>query len=104
MKKVLIAALAASGIASVSPVMAQEIGQYQAVPLSQSAGGQITRALILDTKNGHIWEWSIFTTDNGPYSILRYQGKLTPGQSVNPIPDYPNDSPRDFPGSSGRKQ
>jgi hypothetical protein len=102
--KRLIAVVAASGIASFSPVMAQEIGQYQAVPLSQSAGGRIIRALILDTKNGHIWEWSNFTTNYGPYSILRYEGKLTPGQSVNPIPDYPGDSPRDFAGSSGRKQ
>jgi hypothetical protein len=63
-----------------------EVGRYQALPLAgadSSKGGG--RALILDTRDGHVWVWSEnepITTADGRRRYgagFIYQGKLHPG-------------------------
>jgi hypothetical protein len=70
--------------------MAQEVGQFQIVPIPQPTEAL---ALILDTKNGHLWQWSRAPTVLGTaVSVVEYQGQLTPGQSyrsIYPVRDQP---------------
>lgn len=66
-----------------------EDGRYQALPLAGAEGGKGGgRALILDTRDGHVWVWSenelIAAPDGGRrYGTgFIYQGKLRPGSQV----------------------
>jgi hypothetical protein len=55
--------------------------QYQIVTLPQ-AQGQGRAALILDTKNGHLWEWASLPDMRGVImNSITYQGQMAPGQS-----------------------
>ena len=75
------------GLSVASPVMAQEVGQYQVVPLPHLQG-EGHYALILDTKNGHLWEWEQLPNSQGMIVYgVRCQGQMTPGQSL--APNYP---------------
>jgi len=74
------------GLLTVSAGAWADDGRYQALPLAGAAGGQGGgRALILDTREGHVWVWS----ENEPIAAADgrrrygagfiYQGKLRPG-------------------------
>ena len=62
------------------------VGRYEALPLAGADGGKGGgRALILDTRDGHVWIWSeneLITAPDGRRrygSGFIYQGKLRPG-------------------------
>lgn len=61
-------------------------GRYEALPLDGTDGGKGGgRALILDTRDGHVWIWSENELISAPDGRRRYgagfiyQGKLRPG-------------------------
>lgn len=62
------------------------IGRYEALPLAGAEGGKGgARALIVDTRDGHVWVWSENELVAAPDGHRRYgsgfiyQGKLRPG-------------------------
>ena len=61
------------------------IGRYEALPLAGVDGKGGGRALIVDTRDGHVWVWSeneLIAAPNGQRrygSGFIYQGKLRPG-------------------------
>jgi hypothetical protein len=74
------------GLMMLSSAALAEDGRYEALPLAGSDGGQGGgRALILDTRDGHVWVWSeneLITAPDGSRrygSGFIYQGKLRPG-------------------------
>lgn len=73
---------------------AAEDGRYQALPLGGAEAPQHSpRALILDTRDGHLWIWSenelLGDARSGRKSgpALIYQGRLKPGQKPGEIVD-----------------
>mgnify|MGYP001261941365 CR=1 FL=1 len=63
-----------------------DAGRYQALPLAGADGGKGGgRALILDTRDGHVWVWSENELRVMPDGSRRYgpgfiyQGQLKPG-------------------------
>lgn len=69
-------------------------GRFQALPLPGAGGGQGGgRALILDTREGHVWVWS----ENEPITAADgrrrygagfiYQGRLRPGSQPGELID-----------------
>lgn len=71
---------------AVPSVALADDGRYQALPLnSVEASKTGTRALIVDTRDGHVWVWSeneLITAPDGRRRYgagFLYQGKLRPG-------------------------
>jgi hypothetical protein len=65
--------------------MAQEaIGRYQMVPLESKPGSFDTRVMILDTSEGHLWQWWETPSIGGgsPSSGITYLGKVGPGAAA----------------------
>ena len=60
--------------------MAQEIGQYSIVPMPRSTDQMYSSALIIDTKNGYVWEW---ISQAGSPNFIVYQGKAEPFKNTN---------------------
>jgi hypothetical protein len=73
------AILAALALPALAPsALAQQVGQYAVtvVPSPNPVGG-LSHALIVDTKNGYVWEW----VGGGPDPQgLSYQGQVKPGK------------------------
>ena len=76
------------GLLALSTGAQAEDGRYQALPLAMAGadGGQGGgRALILDTRDGHVWVWSeneLIAAKDGRRRYgagFIYQGKLRPG-------------------------
>ena len=74
------------GLLALSACVYAEDGRFQAFPLSHSDSSKAgTRALILDTRDGHVWVWSENEFITAPDGKRRYgtgfiyQGKLRPG-------------------------
>lgn len=74
------------GLLALPAVAAAEDGRYEALPLAGAEGNQGGgRALILDTREGHVWVWSeneLLTAPDGSRRYgagFIYQGKLRPG-------------------------
>lgn len=69
-----------------------EEGRYEALPLAGADGGKGGgRALIVDTREGHVWVWSENELLSSPSGQRRYgsgfiyQGKLRPGTQPGEI-------------------
>jgi hypothetical protein len=83
--------VALAGVFSVfaSVAMADDVvGRYQAIPIPQasnaiSSGG----VLLLDTRDGHVWEWwHAATVGNVAGGAgITYMGKLTPGKAPGDV-------------------
>ena len=74
------------GLLALSAGASAEDGRYQALPLAGAEGSKGGgRALILDTRDGHVWIWSeneLVTAADGRRRYgagFIYQGKLRPG-------------------------
>jgi len=73
---VILTALALLAVAS--SAVAEEVGQYD-VYLLPSRGDEAHRhALIIDTKNGYVWEWE-------ETAGLKWQGQAIPGKNSAPF-------------------
>jgi hypothetical protein len=82
------------GLLALSASAQAEEGRYEALPLAGGEGGKGGgRALILDTRDGHVWIWS----ENEPITAsdgrrhygagFIYQGKLRPGTQPGELID-----------------
>lgn len=71
--------LAALVLPALAPsAVAQEVGQYDVYLLPPRGDKALHHALIIDTKNGYVWEWE----EN---SGLKWQGQAIPGQDSRPF-------------------
>jgi len=73
---VILAALALPALAPSAP--AGEVGQYDVFLLPSRGNAAPRHALIVDTKNGYVWEWE----ENAG---LKWQGQAIPGQDGRPF-------------------
>ncbi len=80
------------GLLAVATQALAENGRYEALPLAGVDGGKGGgRALIVDTRDGHVWVWSENELLNSPGGQRRYgsgfiyQGKLRPGTQPGEI-------------------
>ncbi|HQT71434.1 MAG TPA: hypothetical protein PLE48_13565 [Thiobacillus sp.] len=81
-----------AGILVLATQAQAEEGRYEALPLAGADGGKGGgRALIVDTREGHVWVWSENELLNSPNGQRRYgsgfiyQGKLRPGTQPGEI-------------------
>jgi hypothetical protein len=91
--------LCLAALSAITPAQAQEtVGRYQMVPLAAKPGSFDTRVMILDTSEGHLWQWWEAPSIGGgtPGSGITYLGKVGPGASVtgsaqsnHPVPPMP---------------
>ena len=82
----------AVGILALATQALAEDGRYEALPLAGADGGKGGgRALIVDTRDGHVWVWSENELLSSPGGQRRYgsgfiyQGKLRPGTQPGEI-------------------
>jgi hypothetical protein len=80
------------GLLALATQAQAENGRYEALPLAGVDGGKGGgRALIVDTRDGHVWVWSENELLNSPGGQRRYgsgfiyQGKLRPGTQPGEI-------------------
>lgn len=73
------------------PALAQDVGQYSIVAIPPKENEAYSQALIIDAKNGYVWEWiSQGAMGNRPaFQRLIYQGKVVPGKNSGPKGDLP---------------
>lgn len=68
---------------------ADEVGRYQAIPLPRSNNDISQSVVIIDTKEGYLWEWvsspPLGRIPDGYY--LRYQGRVRPGKAIGEVVD-----------------
>jgi hypothetical protein len=64
-------------------VPTSSVGRYQAVAVPRSPGSGFDSVLILDTRDGDLWQW-IGSPGSGPL-MLRYMGHLRPGSHMGDI-------------------
>jgi len=73
------AILAALVVLALAPsALAQQVGQFDVYLLPSRGGGAHPHALIVDTKNGYVWEWEETIG-------LKWQGQAIPGQDSRPF-------------------
>jgi hypothetical protein len=62
------------------------LGRYQMVPLPARPGSFDNRVMILDTRDGHLWQWwevpAVGGGLGGVNSGITYMGKVVPGSSA----------------------
>jgi len=82
------------GLLALSAAAQAEEGRYEALPLAGGEGSKGGgRALILDTRDGHVWIWSENEPITAPDGRRRYgagfiyQGKLRPGTQPGELID-----------------
>lgn len=83
-------ACAALSLALPAAARADDIGRYQAIPMPRADNNLHTQALIVDTKDGHLWLWSSAPGIGGQQQIesLIYEGQLKPGKSMGEVIDH----------------
>jgi hypothetical protein len=83
-----ISTLLAAGLVLVSGLAAaEETGRYQMIALPRASNESATSVMILDTRDGHLWQWQSEPSGGptpGGYSLL-YQGKVKPGKEVGEV-------------------
>jgi hypothetical protein len=78
----IILALTAAALAVPVPAQAQNpVGRYEMVTLPSKAGSYDNRVMILDTADGHLWQWweAPAVGSMAPSSGITYLGKVAPG-------------------------
>jgi hypothetical protein len=70
---------------------ADDVGRYQMVEIPKTSSTSYQSVMILDTKEGHLWEWvslpAVGAQTPGS-SFIRYQGKVKPGKTVGEIIEH----------------
>src|ERR1700761_7648696 len=75
-------ALAAIALSTPVPAHAQNpVGRYEMITLPNKPGSYDNRVMILDTADGHLWQWweAPAVGSLAPSSGITYLGKITPG-------------------------
>ena len=59
------------------------VGRYEIAPLPNKPGSYDNRVIILDTADGHLWQWweAPAVGSSVPSSGITYLGKVTPGNA-----------------------
>ena len=59
------------------------VGRYEMVALPDKPGSYETRVMILDTADGHLWQWweAPAVGSSVPSSGITYLGKVAPGNA-----------------------
>jgi hypothetical protein len=80
--------LVAASALSVPARADDQVGRYQMVTLPQLPGSFESRVMILDTRDGHLWQWWQLPAVGGsqPSSGISYLGKVTPGAGGEGLP------------------
>jgi len=75
-----IIALALPAQAEAQPAQ-NPVGRYEMVALPKQPGSYDNRVMILDTADGHLWQWweAPAVGSSVPSSGITYLGKVTPG-------------------------
>jgi hypothetical protein len=73
--------------AAIAPHIAHaenQVGRYEMVTLPTKPGSFDSRVMILDTADGHLWQWweAPAVGSATPSSGLTYLGKVTPGSTT----------------------
>jgi hypothetical protein len=100
MRFTILAGLAAGLLALTPPAHAEDgVGRYQMVPLPARPGSFDNRVMILDTRDGHLWQWweapVVGGGNSGGRGII-YMGRVVPGSAAGenmPIPHSGINSP-----------
>jgi hypothetical protein len=60
------------------------VGRYQMVTIPSNTGSFDSRVMILDTRDGHLWQWWETPTagSGGNNAGITYLGKVQPGSSI----------------------
>ena len=80
-----ILSLTMTGLTIPNPVYAQNpVGRYEMVTLPTKPGSYDSRVMILDTADGHLWQWweAPAVGSSVPSSGITYLGKVSPGSTV----------------------
>jgi len=80
------------------PVEAQTqnpVGRYEMVALPKQPGSYDNRVMILDTADGHLWQWweAPAVGSSAPSSGITYLGKVTPGAAGETMPAHHSSAP-----------
>ena len=60
-----------------------EVGRYQMAVLPPAPGSFDTRVMIIDTRDGNLWQWwEAPAVGNGGGAGITYLGKVVPGSSI----------------------
>jgi hypothetical protein len=92
-----------SGAAAISPSVAHAenaIGRYEMVTLPTKPGSFDSRVMILDTADGHLWQWweTPAVGNATPNSGITYLGKVAPGSTTTETtPLHRSSAPELFP-------
>ena len=75
---------AASLIAPHAAHAENPVGRYEMVALPNKPGSYDNRVMILDTADGHLWQWweAPAVGSSVPSSGVTYLGKVTPGTAA----------------------
>jgi hypothetical protein len=65
------------------------VGRYQAVAMPRGPGMAFDSVLIVDTRDGHLWQWSGSPSAGG--QMLRYMGHVTPSGHMGDIIEQKGD-------------
>lgn len=77
--------LAMAGLITPHAARAQNpVGRYEMVTLPTKPGSYDSRVMILDTADGHLWQWweAPAVGSSAPSSGITYLGKVAPGAAV----------------------
>ena len=76
-------ALAAFAPGLVQAQTQNPVGRYEMLALPNKPGSYDTRVMILDTADGHLWQWweAPAVGSSAPSSGITYLGKVTPGST-----------------------
>ena len=60
-----------------------QVGRYEMLALPKQPGSYDNRVMILDTADGHLWQWweAPAVGSSVPSSGITYLGKVTPGNA-----------------------
>jgi len=74
--------LSAAGAAQAQTAQ-NPVGRYEMVALPKQPGSYENRVMILDTADGHLWQWweAPAVGSTAPSSGITYLGKVTPGNA-----------------------
>lgn len=71
----------------VTSASAEGNGRYQVVPIPPTQSDTGARALIIDTRDGHLWQWwQGMTAGGGSAEGITYLGRINPGKPGETIP------------------
>jgi hypothetical protein len=72
------------------------VGRYEMVALPNSPGSFDNRVMILDTADGHLWQWreTPAVGSSGASSGITYLGKIAPGNMAGEtVPAHRSNAP-----------